>query len=109
MGMRLKYSKYRKRSHVREMLAHLRVINPTFSLHDAGTHVDIFPERKSVHIQIQVRTKTTGIIVVQFSDVCGHLLWLLSGRISKVCSVGIQCCICNENHYERAQASASTF
>ena len=52
--------------------------------HDAGTQVDIVPERKSPHVQVQVRTKATGIIVVQSSDVCDRLVWLLSGRISSV-------------------------
>ena len=31
---------------------------------DAGTQVMIFPERKNARIQTQVRTKTTGIVII---------------------------------------------
>ena len=63
---------------------------------DAGTQVMIFPERKNARIQTQVRTKTTGIVIIicKFYDFCYHYYgyFLIGSQVRpSVRSVGIQC------------------
>lgn len=92
-------------------------------LPDAGTQVHIVPEKKNLHVQTQVRSRTTGIIIVcQFSLFCYHNNYghfLVGSQVSpRVCSIGIQCCIGDGESLQKSTnrgvqcsfpSSASTF
>ena len=81
-----------------------QVVPPQCIQHDAETQVCINPEKKNARVQIEVRTKTTGIAMIF------HIIFVLLHKLVnflgiQVCpgvrSVGIQCCIDSEETHQK--------